>query len=63
MKKALLFLAGISILASLSLSSCKKCVDCTEPSSGYTDSYCAKSTLAKSWKSTMELAGYSCSYR
>jgi len=63
MKKALLFLAGISFIASMSLSSCKKCVDCSDPTSSYTDSFCGKSALARTWKTTMETGGYVCSYR
>lgn len=62
-KHLVLFLSMIFSILLLGLTSCKKCVDCTDPVSYRTESQCGVKSVTKSYKSTMEELNYTCNYR
>lgn len=63
MKKTLLILAGFTAIVLMGLTSCRKCVTCSDPSGYFSDEkYCGKTASARSWKTTMEAGGWDCSY-
>lgn len=59
MKKTMLIIVGLAFLATISLSSCKKCTTCSY--NGYSaGEVCKKGGDLDSYKRIMENAGYSC---
>ena len=59
MKKSILIISGLALLATLSFSSCKKCTTCTY--SGFSaGEVCGKPSEISDYKSKLEALGYKC---
>lgn len=59
MKKSILIISGLALLATLSFSSCKKCTTCSYSGINVGE-VCGKPSEIKDYKSQMEAIGYKC---